>query len=102
MINNNVSLEEIDRVKRKNLWALFFINLIHGLAVGMLNVVYQPYLLDLTNSIIITGVLITLGAFIQFIPMPLVGKLSDRIGRRKCMLISIPLYILGFFMGTVA
>ena len=80
---NYTHSEEIDKIKRKNLWALFFINLIHGMGVGMFNVVYQPFILELTNSIMITGVLITLGAFIQFIPMPLVGKLSDKIGRRK-------------------
>ncbi|MFX1525791.1 MAG: MFS transporter, partial [Promethearchaeota archaeon] len=95
MKNNHTTLEEIDKLKRKNLWALFFINLIHGMGVGMFNVVYQPYVLDLTNSILITGILITLGAFIQFIPMPLVGRLSDRIGRRKLMLISVPFYVLG-------
>ncbi|MFW9896741.1 MAG: MFS transporter [Candidatus Thorarchaeota archaeon] len=95
MKNNLTTLEEIDKLKRKNLWTLFFINLIHGMGVGMFNVVYQPYVLDLTNSILITGVLITMGAFIQFIPMPLVGRLSDRIGRRKLMLISVPFYVIG-------
>ena len=92
---NYTHSEEIDKIKRKNLWALFFINLIHGMGVGMFNVVYQPFILELTNSIMITGVLITLGAFIQFIPMPLVGKLSDKIGRKKLMLFSVPFYIFG-------
>ncbi len=95
LINNKGSSGEINKLKRENLKVLFFINLIHGMGVGMFNVVYQPYVLEITNSIMITGVLITLGAFIQFIPMPLVGKFSDRIGRRKLMLISMPFYVLG-------
>ncbi|MFW9865988.1 MAG: MFS transporter [Candidatus Thorarchaeota archaeon] len=87
--------EGIDKVKRKNLWVLFFINLIHGMGAGMFNVVYQPFILELTGSILYTGIFVTIGGFIQFVPMPFIGKLSDRIGRKKMMLISIPIYILG-------
>jgi len=61
----------------------------------MFNVVYQPFLLDLTNSLFITGVLVTLGSVMQFLPMPLVGKLSDRIGHKTTIIASIPLYIFG-------
>ena len=64
----------------------------------MFNVVYQPFLLDLTNSLFITGVLVTLGSVMQFLPMPLVGKLSDRIGHKTTIIISIPLYLLGLIL----
>jgi MFS family permease len=87
--------EKNNKVKRKNLWAIFFINLIHGMGAGMFNVVFQPFILDLTNSILITGILVTIGMIVQFLPMPLVGKLSDRVGRRKIMLASLPFYIFG-------
>ncbi|MFX1425049.1 MAG: MFS transporter [Promethearchaeota archaeon] len=93
----NGNYEEINNIKRKNLWALFFINLITGLGAGMFNVVYQPFILDLTNSIFLTGVLVTIGAVVMFLPMPLVGKLSDRVGRKKMMLTSIPFTIFGLF-----
>ncbi|MFX1297351.1 MAG: MFS transporter [Promethearchaeota archaeon] len=87
--------EEIERIKRKNLWALFFIYLIHGMGAGMFNVVYQPFILDLTGSILMTGIIVSIGAIVQFLPMPLVGKLSDKFGRKKLMLGAIPLYIIG-------
>jgi MFS family permease len=87
--------EKNNKVKRKNLWAIFFINLIHGMGAGMFNVVFQPFILDLTNSILITGILVTIGMIVQFLPMPLVGKLSDRVGRRKIMLASLPFYMFG-------
>ena len=64
----------------------------------MFNVVYQPFLLDLTKSLFITGVLVTLGSIMQFLPMPLVGKLSDRIGHKTTIILSIPLYILGLVL----
>lgn len=94
-MNKYTNSEEIDKVKRKNLWALFIINLFHGMGAGMFNVVYQPFVLELTNSIMITGILVTIGAIVQFLPMPLVGKLSDRFGRKKLMLSSILFYVLG-------
>ncbi|MHA2130970.1 MAG: MFS transporter, partial [Promethearchaeota archaeon] len=87
--------EGINRIKRKNLWALFFINLFHGMGAGMFNVVYQPFILCLTGSIFITGIIVSIGAIVQFIPMPLIGKLSDKVGRKKLMLTAVPFYILG-------
>jgi len=57
-MNLNQDSEEIDKLKRRNLWVLFIIGLIHGFGVGMLNVLLQPFILDLTNSILVTGVLI--------------------------------------------
>jgi MFS family permease len=87
--------DEIARVKRKNLWALFFINLIHGMGAGMFNVVYQPFILEITDSVLTMGILVTIGGIVQFLPMALIGKLSDRFGRKKMMLGSIPFYILG-------
>ena len=66
--------------------------------MGMFNVVYQPFLLDITKSLFITGVLVTLGSIMQFLPMPLVGKLSDRLGHKRTIIVSIPLYILGLVL----
>ncbi|MFX1479760.1 MAG: MFS transporter [Promethearchaeota archaeon] len=94
-MNNYENFEEIDKIKRKNLWALFFTNLLHGMGAGMFNIVYQPFILDLTNSILITGIIVSLGALVQFVPMPFIGKISDRIGRKKMIIVSFPIYILG-------
>jgi len=66
--------------------------------MGMFNVVYQPFLLDITKSLFITGALVTLGSIMQFLPMPLVGKLSDRLGHKSTIIVSIPLYILGLVL----
>lgn len=87
--------EIFEKVKKRNLWALFFCYLLYGLGVGMFNVVYQPFVLDLTNSILITGIIITISGFVQFIPMPFIGRLSDRIGRKKVILAGILFFIVG-------
>lgn len=94
-MNTQGNSEEIDKIKRKNLWALFFINLIHGMGAGMFNVVYQPFILDITGSVLMVGIIVTIGGIVQFLPMPLIGKLSDKYGRKKMMLASIPFYFLG-------
>ena len=97
-MNELNSSEGTSRVKIRNILALCIAKLIHGFGASMFNVVYQPFLLDLTNSLFITGVLVTLGSVMQFLPMPLVGKLSDRIGHKTTIIISIPLYILGLVL----
>ncbi len=97
-MNELSTSESISRVKSRNILALCIAKLIHGFGVSMFNVIYQPFLLDLTNSLLITGVLVTLGSIMQFLPMPLVGKLSDRLGHKNTILTSIPLYILGLVL----
>ncbi|MHA1196489.1 MAG: MFS transporter [Promethearchaeota archaeon] len=80
---------------RKSIPLLCLIRLVHGLGAGMFDVVYQPFLLDLTGSLFIIGILITLGSIMQFLPTPIIGRLSDKYGRKKIALMSIPTYIIG-------
>ena len=65
------------------------------MGAGMFNVVYQPFILDITGSVLMMGIVVTIGGIVQFLPMPLIGKLSDKYGRKRMMLGSIPFYILG-------
>jgi len=84
--------EEIDKVQKRNLWALFFIGLIYGFGSRPFFLVYQPFLLEITGSVFITGILVTLGAIIMFLPNPWVGRLSDKFNRKKIWLIEAPLF----------
>ena len=87
--------EEIDKVQKRNLWALFFIGLIYGFSSRPFFLVFQPYLLEITGSLFITGILVTLGGIIIFFPKPWVGKLSDKFNRKKVWLLDIPLFFIG-------
>ena len=60
----------------------------------MFNVIYQPFIIDITNSLFLTGIIVSLGSAMQFLPMPLVGRLSDKLGHKNTLIMSIPLYIL--------
>jgi len=57
--------------------------------------VYQPFLLEITGSVFITGILVTLGGIFMFLPNPWVGKLSDKFNRKKVWLLSIPFFYIG-------
>lgn len=87
--------EEINRIKKRNLWALFFIGLIYGFASKPFFIVFQPFLLEKTGSLMITGILVTLGGILMFLPKPWAGKLSDKFSRKKIWLLEVPLYFLG-------
>jgi len=87
--------EEIDKEQKKNLWALFFIGLIYGFASRPFFLVYQPFLLEITGSIFITGILVTLGGIVAFFPKPWVGRLSDKYNRKKVWMLDAPLFFIG-------
>ncbi len=87
--------EEIDKVQKRNLWALFVIGLIYGFGSRPFFLVYQPFLLEITGSVFITGILVTLGSIFMFLPNPWVGRLSDRFDRKKVWLLEVPLFFIG-------
>ena len=82
------------RVRKKNLVALSGTKVLHGFGVAMFTVIYQPFILDITKSLFLTGIIVSLGSIMQFLPMPLVGRLSDKLGHKNTLIMSIPLYIL--------
>ena len=91
-------LAHIDKIRRKNLIAILITKLLHGFGTNIFGIVYQVYLFELNNSLIITGIIVSLGSVIQFLPMPLIGKLSDKFNRKLLITISMPVYILGLFL----
>jgi MFS family permease len=87
--------EEIDKDQKRNLWALFIIGLIYGFSSRPFFLVYQPFLLEITGSIFITGILVTLGGILLFLPKPWVGKLSDKFNRKKVWILGFPFFYIG-------
>ncbi|MFX0034071.1 MAG: MFS transporter [Candidatus Hermodarchaeota archaeon] len=97
-----MTFNNLEKIKRRNLIALAITRLIHGFGTGIFMVVYQPYLLELTNSIFLTGLFISIGIAMQFLPMPLIGKFSDRNNRKYVLILSIPIYIIGLLFLIIA
>ena len=97
-----MELDSLNKIKRRNLIALAITKLIHGFGTGMFGIVYQPFLLELTNSIVLTGLFISIGSIMQFMPMPLIGKFSDKFNRKYILISSIPIYIIGLLFLILA
>jgi len=90
--------EEIDKVQKRNLRALFVMSLIYGFASRPFFLVYQPFMLEITGSVFITGILVSLGGIVMFLPNPWVGRLSDKFNRKKVWLIEAPLFFIGMIL----
>ena len=94
--------EKTNQVKKRNLWSQIIMNLIHGFGFGAFNVVLQPYLFDFTGeSLFLTGIIISISGIMQFLPMPFIGKLSDRYGLKKIWLFGPPIYAFGLMILIV-
>lgn len=90
------------RNNRKNLIAVGLTRFIHGFGFDIFYVVYQPFLLELTNSIVITGIIVSMGSIMQFLPMPLIGKISDKYQKKLLLILSIIIYALGLSLLIVS
>jgi MFS family permease len=55
-------------------------------------------MLEITGSVFITGILVTLGGIVMFLPNPWVGRLSDKFNRKKVWLIEAPLFFFGMIL----
>jgi len=86
------------QLKKKNLYTIFFTNILHGFGFSMFNVVYQPFLYQITESEVMLGYLTTFGILMQLIPMQLSGKLADKHGRKPLILIGLSLVVVGLII----
>lgn len=87
-----------DRVRRRNLWSQIIMNFIHGFGFSAFNVVLQPFIVNLTGSLFSTGIIISISSIMQFLPMPFIGKLSDKYGLKKIWLFGPPIYAFGLII----
>ncbi|MFW9940343.1 MAG: MFS transporter [Candidatus Thorarchaeota archaeon] len=62
----------------------------------------MKFLYEFTGSIFLTGVITTVGSLVQFLPMPWLGKLSDRYGRKLIWYFDTPFMVLGLFLFIIA
>jgi len=101
-LSASIKSNNLENVKRKNLLAISFTKLLHGFGSNIFSVIYQPYLLELTNSLVLTGIIISIGSIMQFLPMPFIGKLSDRYNRKILITSSMPVFMMGVFLFMIA
>ena len=84
---------ELHPDRKKNIRTVFFLSLLWGLCSGFFNVILQPFLVDFVDSEFLFGVIMTAANLAQILPMILVGKVSDKIGRKRVHMVGFFLYI---------
>jgi DHA1 family tetracycline resistance protein-like MFS transporter len=87
---------------RRSLAILFVIVFVDLLGFGMVIPVMALYARELGASEAVTGLLSTLYSGMQFIFAPVWGRLSDRVGRRPVLLVSIAMTAVAFLMYGLA
>ncbi|QEE14566.2 MFS transporter [Promethearchaeum syntrophicum] len=92
---------KLQQFKKKNLYTIFITNIIHGFGFSMFNVVYQPYLYEITQSEVILGYLATFGMLMQLLPMQLSGKIADKHGRKSLILIGLSMIVVGLIIIVI-
>ncbi len=96
------TLEKANQVKMRNLISQIIMYMIHGFGFGAFNVVFTPFLEDFTGSLFYTGIIISISNIMQFLPMPLIGKLSDKYGIKKIWLFGPPIFSFGLLVLIIS
>lgn len=94
--------DKTNYVKKRNLFSQIIMYLIHGFGFGAFNVVFTPYIEDFTGSLFYTGIIISISNIMNFLPMPLIGKLSDKYGIKKIWLFGPLIFALGLMILVVS
>ncbi|HQL38903.1 MAG TPA: MFS transporter, partial [Anaerolineaceae bacterium] len=87
---------------KKQLFAIFLIVFIDLLGFSLILPLLPYYAADFGADGIVTGLLVASYAAAQLISAPLLGRVSDRFGRRPVLLISVFGNMLGFVLLGLA
>ena len=91
--------EMIKKAKIRNLWAFMFGSIIGGFGDSCINIAYLPFVYEVTDyNLVFTGFMVTLFQLMWFLPSPISGKLSDKFGRKKMLILSSPISIIGIVL----
>lgn len=89
-------------LKNKNLFVIAIIVIVNALGYGIIIPVLYSYSLKYGLNDFQNGLLFSLFSICQFIATPLIGRLSDKYGRKPLLLISIGGTALSFFITAFA
>jgi len=88
--------------KNRSLLAVFLVVFIDLLGFGVVLPLLPYYANDYGANAAVTGLLVASYAAAQFIATPILGRLSDRFGRRPILMVSIAGNVLGFVLLGMA
>ncbi|MFX1479761.1 MAG: MFS transporter [Promethearchaeota archaeon] len=92
----------LEKIRQRNFYTMAINLFLYGIGQTMFFIVYMPFLYEFTGSIFITGVITSVGSMVQFLPMPWIGRLSDRYGRKNVWYFDTPFMVIGLILFIVA
>ncbi len=99
IMTENTPLTDPGRKRlKKNMLTLIGTNFLQGLGWGIYYTIYQGFILENVGSESALGVIVGVSFLLQFLPMPFLGMLSDRIGRKLFILIGMGVAIIGLLV----
>lgn len=101
-MKKNRDPRDLEKIQRRNFYTMACNLLLYGIGQTMFFIVYLPFIYEFTESIFITGVITTVGSIVQFLPMPWLGRIADRYGRKNVWYFDTPFIVLGLFLFIVA
>src|SRR3989344_5698530 len=88
--------------KNRNFLIIAFIALVNALGYGIIIPILYSYSLKFGLNDFQNGLLFSLFSICQFASTPLIGRMSDKFGRKPLLLISIGGTAVSFFMAAFA
>jgi predicted MFS family arabinose efflux permease len=91
-----------DKHTNRNLWIIFLVALVNMLGYGIIIPIIYEYSRKFGLSDFQNGLLVAIYSLCQFISTPIIGRLSDKYGRRPMLILSISGTAVSFFMLAFA
>ena len=89
-------------MRRSQLYTIFFVVFIVMLGFGLLMPLLPYFVTEYGGNALLLGLLVSSYAAAQFVGAPLLGRLSDRMGRRPILIVSLSGTALGFLLLGLA
>jgi len=99
MLENRAILTPIEIKKKRNF--MIHSQFLIAFCYSMFSAILSPYLKSIGFSNIMLGIIFSITPLISILVAPVVGKMSDRVGRREIILFAVVFSMFGFYLYTL-
>ena len=99
MLENRAISTPIELKNKRKL--MIYSQFLIAFCFSMFSAILSPYLKSVGFSNIMLGIIFSLTPLISILAAPIVGKMSDRVGRREVILFAVVFSMFGFYLYTL-